>query len=165
MDSARFIQIQRKISIFEMQTIQPSKIFIASDHAGFLLKDSIFRQISRDSFDIVDLGCNSPDISVDYPDIAKELASKVMSNPNSFGILICGSGIGVSIAANRFPQIRAALCHSIESAKLARKHNDANVICLGARLISKEIAFAAVEAFLATNFEGGRHEGRVSKLS
>lgn len=144
------------------------KIFIASDHAGFLLKQFLIKELSKLDFSMVDLGCNSAEKSVDYPDFAEKLCQKISAKPTTkkeFGILVCGSGIGISIAANRFKHVRAALCHNTKSAKLARAHNDANVICLGARLISEKNALAAVKAFFATEFEKGRHEGRVAKLS
>ena len=149
-----------------MKNTNIKKIFIASDHAGFHLKELLITELEHLDLDIklIDLGCDSPDKSVDYPDFAQKLAKKI-KNKNDFGILICGSGIGVSIAANRFKHIRAALCHNARSAKLARAHNDANVICLGARFISEEKAFSTVEKFLNSNFEDGRHTRRVEKIS
>lgn len=140
------------------------KIFIASDHAGFELKKYLISELSKINFPIIDLGTNSAEKSVDYPDFAKKLCQKIKSEAD-FGILICGSGIGISIAANRFKHIRAALCHNQKLAKLARAHNDANVICLGARIIKEKSAFAAIKTFLNTNFEDGRHAKRVKKLS
>lgn len=140
------------------------KIFIASDHAGFHLKDFLILELKNLGVNISDLGCSSAEKSVDYPDFAQRLAEKIKNN-SDFGILICGSGIGMSIAANRFKHIRAALCHNAKSAKLARAHNNANVICLGERLISQKTALAAIKNFLNTNFEDGRHSKRVEKLS
>lgn len=138
-------------------------IALASDHAGFDLKTSVAKELSE-KYNVVDLGCDNSQISVDYPDFAKKLAEKIIKKEADFGILICGSGIGVSIAANRFKEIRAALCHNQKTSELARKHNNANVLCLGARMIEKEIAIDAVNVFLNTEFEGGRHIARVEKL-
>ena len=149
-----------KLKLIANVNLSP-KIFIASDHAGFLLKEFLIGELTKLGYKLVDLGCNSAEKSVDYPDYAQKLCKK---NPQ-FGILICGSGIGISIAANRFKNIRAALCVNAKSAKLARAHNDANVICLGARLTKNNTSLSAVKAFLATKFEGGRHEKRVRKLS
>jgi ribose 5-phosphate isomerase B len=141
------------------------KIFIAADHAGFTLKNFLVEELAKLGFKMVDLGCNSAEKSVDYPDFAKKLSLKINKNSADFGILICGSGIGISIAANRFKHIRAALCHNVKSAKSARAHNDANVLCLGARSMSNKLALAIAKVFLAAKFEGGRHDRRVSKLS
>ena len=138
------------------------KILIASDHAGFELKSSIIKELQNQNFEIIDLGCDSAKISVDYPDFAQKLCSQIK---DEFGILICGSGIGISIAANRFNHVRAALCHNVESANLTRSHNNANVLCLGARMTPKDQALAITQEFLNTKFEGGRHERRVEKLS
>ena len=135
------------------------KIFIASDHAGYNLKNSIISKLNK----ITDLGPKSKD-SVDYPDFAKKLSKKVASNKGSFGILICGSGMGMAIAANKNKKIRAALCYSKKNTKLSRLHNNANIITLGARLIKKETAFKCISAFLNTKFEGGRHIKRVKKI-
>lgn len=141
------------------------KIAIASDHAGFDLKASLIYFLEKNNYKIVDLGCGSSQISVDYPDFAKKIAEEIIAKKCDFGILICGSGIGISIAANRYKQVRAALCVDEEMAKLARLHNDANVICLGARLTEEGAAKKAVQVFLTTNFEGGRHQNRVKKMS
>lgn len=148
-----------------MQNPSEKKIFIASDHAGFELKDFLIKELINLGFNPLDLGCENPKTSVDYPDFAKKLCLKIRENSSDFGILICGSGIGISIAANRFKHIRAALCYNLKSAKLAREHNDANVICLGGRILKHEPALAMVKAFLATQFKGGRHEARIEKLS
>jgi len=137
------------------------KILIASDHAGFSLKNFLIQELVKLGYKPVDLGCDSAEKSVDYPDYAKKLCKKLT---DEFGILICGSGIGISIAANRFNHIRAALCHNTKSAKLSRAHNDANVLCLGARFTKEKSALAITKAFLASKFEGGRHEQRVAKL-
>ncbi|MCE3254559.1 MAG: RpiB/LacA/LacB family sugar-phosphate isomerase [Rickettsiaceae bacterium] len=139
-------------------------IAIASDHAGFDLKSSIIKTL-QNQYNIVDCGCDSAEISVDYPDFAKKVAEKITSKEVDFGILICGSGIGISIAANRFKTVRAALCHNEETAKLARQHNDANVLCIGARIVEEPSIIKMVETFLTTKFEAGRHTKRVEKLS
>ena len=138
------------------------KIFISSDHAGYNLKNSIISKFSKIQ-KITDLGPNSKD-SVDYPDFAKKLSKKVASNNGSFGILVCGSGMGMSIAANKTKNIRAALCYSKKNTKLSRLHNNANIITLGARLINKNTAFKCINVFLDTKFEGGRHTKRVKKI-
>ena len=138
------------------------KIVIASDHAGFELKEFIKQSFKDVQF--IDVGTNSKD-SCDYPDFGFAAAKKIASGEVETGIVICGSGIGISIAANREPKVRCALCVSEEMAKLARQHNDANVLALGARLVTKSEAIIIVEAFLDTPFEGGRHEKRVEKLS
>lgn len=138
-----------------------TRIALASDHAGFALKEKI--KVHLSAHEITDLGTHSED-SVDYPDFGKKLAENIAAGESDVGILVCGSGIGISIAANRNPAVRCALCHSAETASLARQHNNANVIALGARIIDEATAIAAVDAFLATDFEGGRHQGRVNKL-
>ena len=135
------------------------KIFIASDHAGYNLKNSIISKFKR----INDLGPKSLN-SVDYPDFAKKLSKKVASNKGSFGILICGSGMGMAIAANKNKNIRAALCYSKKNTKLSRMHNNANIITLGERLINKNKAISLIKTFLSTKFEGGRHLRRVKKI-
>ncbi len=141
------------------------KILIASDHAGFDLKAFLSVELTKIGFEIEDLGCSSAEKSVDYPDYAQKLSKKITTKNNLKGILVCGSGIGISIAANRNKHIRAALCHNVKSAKLSRAHNDANVICLGARLLKNTTALSMVKAFFSTEFEGARHATRVAKLS
>ena len=138
------------------------KIFIASDHAGYNLKNSIISKLSRVK-NIIDLGPNSNN-SVDYPDFARKLSKKVISNKGSFGILICGSGMGMAIAANKTKKIRAALCYSKKNTRLSRLHNNANIITLGERLIDKKKAINLIKIFLSTKFEGGRHLRRVKKI-
>ena len=138
------------------------KIFIASDHAGFKLKNSIILKFIKTK-KIEDLGPKSSD-SVDYPDFAKKLSRKVSSNKGSFGILVCGSGMGMAITANKIKNIRAALCYSAKNTKLSRLHNNANIITLGQRLISKKKAFNLINIFLNTKFEGGRHLRRIKKI-
>jgi len=139
------------------------KLAIASDHAGLDLKSSLVRSLAEQGFEVMDLGTHSTE-SVDYPDYAAAVADAIRDGQAQRGILICGSGIGISIAANRHPGIRAALCHDTTSARLARQHNDANVLALGARLIGPQVAEDCVLAFLSTPFEGGRHLRRVEKL-
>ena len=138
------------------------KIFIASDHAGYNLKQRIISKYSK-SKKIIDLGPNNKN-PVDYPDFAKKLSKKIASNKGAFGILICGSGIGMSIVANKTKNIRAALCYSRRNTKLSRLHNNANIITLGERLIDKNKAFSLINIFLSTKFEGGRHLRRVKKI-
>ena len=138
------------------------KIFIASDHAGYYLKNSVVTKLSK-SQKIIDLGPNSND-SVDYPDYAKKLSKRVASHKGSFGILVCGSGMGMAISANKTKNIRAALCYSIKNTKLSRLHNNANIITLGERLINKNKAINLIKVFLRTKFKGGRHLRRVRKI-
>ena len=137
-------------------------IFLASDHGGFSLKESIKKYLIKNKINIEDLGCSSLD-AVDYPDYAKLLASKIDNN-NSFGLLFCGTGIGISMAANRFSHIRAALCTSVEMASMSRKHNDANVLALGGRILTEELSKEIVFEFINTKFEEGRHILRVEKI-
>ena len=139
------------------------KIFIASDHAGFNLKQNVIKHFSK-KLKFVDLGTKNSKISVNYPDFAHVLSKKVASNTKNIGILICGSGIGMVMSANKHKKIRAALCYSVKNSKLSRLHNNANIITLGARLIKKNIAFKCINAFLNTKFEGGRHSKRVKKI-
>jgi ribose 5-phosphate isomerase B len=138
------------------------KVYIASDHAGYPLKELIIKEfLSKESINFQDLGTNS-EKSVDYPKFAKKLCKKI--NKTSMGILICGSGIGVSISANRYNHIRASLCHNVNSAKMTRKHNDSNVICLQGRPFVKKKIFAMLNAYFDTEFEEGRHKRRVEQL-
>lgn len=139
------------------------KVFIASDHGGFERKGEIFAFLKNALVQVEDLGHFNAD-SVDYPDYALPLCLKVLNEPGSFGILLCGTGIGMSIAANKVKGIRAALCNETVSAKLAREHNQANVLCLGARLIGPIMAQEIVTTFLNAHFEGGRHIPRVQKI-
>ena len=140
------------------------KVAIASDHAGFDYKTAIKEILTQKGFEMIDFGAHSTD-SMDYPDVAHHLANEVNSGKAKFGILICGSGNGVCMTANKHQGIRAALCWNKELGELARLHNNANVLCLPARFISLEEAIAISEAFLATTFEGGRHENRVNKIN
>ncbi len=139
-------------------------IAIASDHAGFDLKSVIKQELSDLGFAVLDLGADGTE-SVDYPDFGYAMASAISENKASRGVLVCGSGIGISIAANRHPAIRAALVHDSLGAKMSRLHNDANVIVFGGRMIGADVALDCLQAFLETDFEGGRHARRVDKLS
>ena len=140
------------------------KLAIASDHAGFPLKEYLKKNFKAVPVEWVDLGTYSGD-SVDYPDYGKKIAEAVASGEVEQGVAICGSGIGISIACNRNPKIRAALCTDSTMARLTRLHNDANIVCLGERLTGTEVALDILKIFLETEFEGGRHAGRVDKLS
>ena len=139
------------------------RIAIGSDHAGFTRKQELIEHLISTGHDVQDLGTFSKD-SVDYPDIAVVVAQKVALHQVDRGVLICGSGIGVSIVANKTEGVRAANCVNEEMARLARQHNDANILTLGERLVDKETALHMVDIFLTTDFEGGRHEQRVSKI-
>ena len=139
------------------------KIAIGADHAGYQLKEILKEELKQKGIEVVDFGCPSEE-SIDYPDYAHPVAEYVEQN-NSHGILICGSGNGISMSANKHQGIRAALCWTEEIAQLARQHNDANIVSLPARFIETEKAKKIIEAFLKTDFEGGRHERRVSKIS
>ena len=139
------------------------KIFISSDHAGYKLKQEIKKKF-KNKFDFFDLGTDNSEVSVNYPDYAHKLCKKVSNNNKNIGILVCGSGIGMSMAANRHKKIRAAVCYSVKNTKLSRLHNNANIITLGSRLIKKNTAFKCIAAFLNTKFEGGRHTIRVKKI-
>ena len=138
------------------------KIFIGSDHAGYDLKEKILKKYEN-SFEFHDCGCNSNE-SVDYPDFAKEVAIRLKKNKDSFGILICGSGIGISIAANRFKGIRAALCTTEMHAKMSRLHNNANILALGSRLTKESDIYKILETFFKSSFEGNRHKHRINKI-
>lgn len=138
-------------------------VVIASDHAGFDLKAELCTELRRLGYTYEDLGTHSRE-SVDYPDFGQALARAVSEERADRGVLVCGTGIGISMAANRTPGIRAALCWNTTATRLARQHNDANVLSLGARLVADEVAKDCLRVFLETHFEGGRHERRVAKL-
>lgn len=140
------------------------RIALAADHAGYLLKDELARWLSEQGHDVTDLGTNGPE-SVDYPLYGRKVAEAVASGQAERGIAVCGTGIGISIAVNREPKCRCARVDDPLSAQLAREHNDANVLALGARLIGSEMAKACVSLFLGTEFAGGRHQPRVDQLS
>ena len=139
------------------------KLVIGNDHAGVEFKEKLVKALEERGHEVINVGTDSLE-SVDYPDIAVLVGEKVLDGEDKFGILICGTGIGISIAANKIKGIRAALVHNEFTAKLARLHNDANVIALGARVIGDELGLACVETFINTEFEGGRHARRVSKI-
>lgn len=139
-------------------------VAVASDHAGYEMKERLKLALKERGLTIVDLGSDSTE-SVDYPDHAHALADTVADGRADLGVIVCGTGIGVSIAANRHPGIRAAVCSAPETASLARAHNDANVLALGARVIDEATALACLDAFLSTPFEGGRHASRVQKIN
>jgi len=138
-------------------------IVIAADHGGFRLKSILKEELSSLGYDVLDLGTNGPE-SVDYPDYANALAHEVLKDKSAKGVLICGSGIGMSITVNRHSGIRAALCHDAVTTRLSRQHNDANVLVLGERIIGEEVAKDCLRVFLATEFEDGRHGRRVAKM-
>ena len=139
------------------------KIAIGCDHAAFDEKNNLITHLENKNFLVKDFGCFSND-SVDYPDYARLVAKEIQNNNYDFGILICGSGIGISIAANRYKGIRTALCTSEFHAEMSRKHNDANIIALGARITPIDEMFSIISKFLDTEFEGGRHQNRIEKI-
>ncbi len=150
-----------------MSNIKLNKIFktvcIASDHAGFNLKEDIKNHLIDKNVSIFDIGPYN-DQSVDYPDFAKKLSNRIKLKKSEVGILVCGSGTGMAISANKVKKIRAAVCYNIKSTRLSRQHNNANIIALGSRLTKKKLSLRLVEVFLKTKFEGGRHLRRVKKI-
>ena len=139
------------------------KLFISSDHAGFNLKEEIKKRFKK-KYAFIDLGTDNSKTSVNYPYYAHKLCKKVSKNTKNIGILVCGSGMGMSMAANRHKKIRAAVCYSVKNTRLSRLHNNANIITLGSRLTKKNIAFKCIDVFMNTKFEGGRHKKRVKKI-
>ena len=139
------------------------KIYISSDHAGYNLKENIKRKFKK-KYIFLDLGTNNSKVSVNYPDFAHRLCKKVSNDSKNIGILVCGSGMGMSMAANKHKKIRAAVCYSVKNTKLSRLHNNANIITLGSRLTKKNTAFKCIETFINTKFDGGRHKKRVRKI-
>ncbi|HEY4543828.1 MAG TPA: ribose 5-phosphate isomerase B [Tissierellaceae bacterium] len=139
------------------------KIGIGSDHGGFELKEAVKEYLQGKNIDVVDYGTYNEE-SVDYPDYGKKVATAVVEKEVDRGIVVCGTGIGISIAANKVKGARCALCSEEYSARMSRKHNDANVLALGGRVIGQELAFSIVDAYLEEDFEGGRHERRVKKI-
>lgn len=137
---------------------------IGADHAGFQMKQMLIAYLTEKGFKVEDFGCFSED-SIDYPDFAHPVASKVETNPGMKGILLCGSGNGISMTANKHQGIRSAICWSPEIAALARQHNDANIVTLPARFITEETAREIIDIFFSTEFEGGRHQRRVEKIA
>ena len=140
------------------------KIVVAADHGGFQLKEIIKKKLLQEGQEIVDVGCDSVD-SVDYPDYAEKAVSTIETGECQKGILVCGTGIGMSIAANRHRYIRAANCFDVSTAKLSREHNNANILCLGARVLDPDKALHMVMTWLDTEFSGGRHQQRLAKFS
>ncbi len=140
------------------------RVALGSDHAGFELKEQVKRFLAELNVSVEDCGCPSP-ASVDYPDIAEQVARRIEAGDAERGILICGTGLGMAIAANKMPGIRATPACSLDAARLARGHNDANILTLGARLTPAETAFAIVRTFLDTPFDGGRHQRRIDKIA
>jgi ribose 5-phosphate isomerase B len=138
-------------------------VVVASDHAGYEMKQALLPDIAAQGHQVLDLGTDGLD-SVDYPDFGVRAAEAVRDGRAEMGVIVCGTGIGISIAANREPGVRAALCHDVTTARLSRLHNDANVLALGARVTGLETARECVAAFFQTEFEGGRHQRRVDKL-
>jgi len=143
--------------------IKIKKIILASDHAGFKLKEEIKKFLIRKRKKVLDLGTNNTN-SVDYPVFAHRLSKRMKRNNKQFGVLVCGSGIGMSMTANKHKNVRAALCYNVKSARLSRQHNNANVITIGARLTKKNVALKCVNTFIKTNFMGGRHLRRIKKI-
>lgn len=139
------------------------KLYIASDHAGFGLKSHILRYLSEKNIESVDLGTDNGD-SVDYPDYAIRVSESISKGETDRGILICGTGIGMSIVANKFPGVRAALCHDRMTAEASRRHTDANILVLGSRVLDEKAALQIVEVWLQAGFDGGRHQGRINKI-
>ena len=146
--------------------VAPAKprIAIGSDHAGFSVKETIRKYLESAGYSVSDLGTFSEE-SVDYPDYGKAVAERVVSKQADLGIAVCGSGIGISIAANKVPGIRAALAHDVNTARLAREHNDANVLALGGRIVTSEAAIEMVQVFLNTAYLGGHHQRRLDKIT
>lgn len=152
------------VNRLKIKKMEITKILIGSDHAGYELKELIKQHLVAKGIEVKDVGPSSAD-SVDYPDFAHPVANEVASNASVFGILICGSGNGINMTANKHQEIRSALCWKLEIAELARLHNNANIIALPARFISNEEAIKCVDVFLSTDFEGGRHQNRVDKIA
>jgi ribose 5-phosphate isomerase B len=148
----------------ELKTNKPAVIAIGCDHAGYPFKSDIIRMMLDEGYEVLDMGTDSSE-SVDYPDFVHPVAESIENNTADRGVLICGTGNGVAITANKHAEIRAAVCWNEALAKLARQHNDANVIAIPARFIKPELAVHLVKIFLGTGFEGGRHKRRVNKIS
>ncbi len=139
------------------------KIVVGSDHAAYELKEAIKEKLTKEGHEVIDVGCDSTE-SVDYPKYGHAVGRKVASGEAERGIAVCGSGIGISIACNKVPGIRAALCTSVEMAEMCRRHNNANVVCMGARMISQELAFDIIDKWMTTDFEGGKHLRRINEI-
>ena len=139
------------------------KIVIGSDHTAYELKEAIKEKLIGEGHEVIDVGCDSTE-SVDYPKYGHAVGRAVASGEAERGIAVCGSGIGISIACNKVPGIRAALCTSVEMAEMCRRHNNANVVCMGARMISQELAFDIIDKWMTTDFEGGKHLRRINEI-
>ena len=139
------------------------KIVVGRDHAAYELKEAIKEKLINEGHEVIDVGCDSPE-SVDYPKYGHAVGRTVASGEAERGIAVCGSGIGISIACNKVPGIRAALCTSVEMAEMCRRHNNANVVCMGARMISQELAFDIIDKWMTTEFEGGKHLRRINEI-
>ena len=139
------------------------KIVVGSDHAAYELKEAIKEKLINEGHEVIDVGCDSPE-SVDYPKYGHAVGRAVASGEAERGIAVCGSGIGISIACNKVPGIRAALCTSVEMAEMCRRHNNANVVCMGARMISQELAFDIIDTWMTTDFEAGKHLRRINEI-
>jgi ribose 5-phosphate isomerase B len=138
--------------------------YIATDHAGYAVKAYVKELLNERGHTVIDLGPDSAD-RVDYPDYGRKCAEAVRDDAGSFGIVVCGTGIGISVSANKVPGIRAALCHDAYTAAMARAHNDAQILAFGERVVGRGVIESMIDAFLATEFEGGRHTGRVAKIN
>ena len=139
------------------------KLALGSDHAAYELKEAIKEKLVNEGHEVIDVGCDSPE-SVDYPKYGHAVGRAVASGDAERGIAVCGSGIGISIACNKVPGIRAALCTSVEMAEMCRRHNNANVVCMGARMISQQLAFDIIDKWMETEFEGGKHLRRINEI-
>ena len=139
------------------------KLVVGSDHAAYELKEAIKEKLISEGHEVIDVGCDSTE-SVDYPKYGHAVGRTVASGEAERGIAVCGSGIGISIACNKVPGIRAALCTSVEMAEMCRRHNNANVVCMGARMISQELAFDIIDKWMTTDFEGGKHLRRINEI-
>ena len=139
------------------------KLVVGSDHAAYELKEAIKEKLISEGHEVIDVGCDSTE-SVDYPKYGHAVGRTVASGEAERGIAVCGSGIGISIACNKVPGIRAALCTSVEMAEMCRRHNNANVVCMGARMISQELAFDIIDTWMTTDFEGGKHLRRINEI-
>ena len=140
------------------------KIAVGCDHAAYELKEAIKQKLISEGHEVIDVGCDSTE-SVDYPKYGHAVGRMVASGEAERGIAVCGSGIGISIACNKVPGIRAALCTSVEMAEMCRRHNNANVVCMGARMISQELAFDIIDKWMTTEFEGGKHKTRIDMFA
>lgn len=149
---------------WETSFMAEKSVAIAADHAGFALKTVLRQELDSLGWRVNDLGTHNTD-RTDYPDFGYAVADEIAAGRATFGVLVCGTGIGISIAANRNPAVRAAVCHDAPAARLSRQHNDANVLALGSRIVGEEVAKDCLRVFLDTAFEGGRHAARVAKLA